>query len=192
MILKPFAAHLSRTLEKTDATLPLSEAGLAWFLSLVPEGETLPLVINDGLTYEEVLATNSAGHITLERGRGETEARKFPRGACARFEVTLSVVRHEICNYDCCPAGDCAEPPAVAGTLLPAGMAGTPWEGAVIFTGTLPLTLAATGLPPWCQAEAGPNFLKLSGTPDGAGSWNVSVAASGYGVVVAQGVIEVG
>jgi hypothetical protein len=126
---------------------------------------------------------------------GETEPRKFPRGSCLCFEVTLSVVREEICHYDCCAEGDCAcQVVEAAGMVLPPATAGQPWEGSVIFKGDLPMVMGAGALPAWMQAETGPNYLRLYGTPSGIGVYSIAVAASncaGSAVVVQNGVVRV-
>jgi hypothetical protein len=180
MLFKPFTAVLNRTLEKDSYALPLSEENETRLLAQLPEGEETLLVIRDGLYSEEIRVVSDSGYIRIaERGVGETEPRKFPRGSCLCFEVTLSVVREEICHYDCCAEGDCACLPAeAAGRVLPPATAGQPWEGSVIFKGDLPMVMGAGALPAWMQAETGPNYLRLYGTPSGIGVYSIAVAAS--------------
>jgi len=188
MIFANFAATLHRVLEKDAFNLPLADGDRERFLALVPEDETIPLVIRDGVWSEEVLARNECGHVIL--AERSPEPRRFPKGSCVSFEVTLSVVRHEICHHDCC--ADPGEPVAPAGVILPQGTRNRPWEGSIIFSGALPMTLAASGIPPWMEVEVGPNYARLWGTPNVRGSWPISVAASGVGLVVQQGLVEVG
>lgn len=196
MIFKPFAAVLNRTLEKDSHALPLTDSDQTRLLAQLPEGEETLLVVRDGLYTEEIRVANSEGYpLITERGVGETEARKFPRGSCLSFEVTLSVLREEICNYDCCADGDCGcEAVAAAGMVLPQAAAGQAWEGSVIFKGDLPMVMGADGLPAWMEAEIGPNYLRLHGTPSGVGVYNIAVAASncsGSQVAVQNGVVRV-
>jgi hypothetical protein len=90
---------LNRHLEKDSYALPLSEDNETRLLAQFPEGEETLLVIRDGLYSEEIRVLSEGGYIRIaERGVGQTEPRKFPRGSCLCFEVTLSVLREEICS----------------------------------------------------------------------------------------------
>jgi hypothetical protein len=180
MILKPYSAVLKGSLPEDGFSLPLDAGDLARLGALIPEDEQMLLVLKDDLYREEILVGNVGyGPLILARGQGETTARRFPKGTCLSFEVTLSVVRWEICHYDCCAEAPCpGEPVAAAGLVLPPAQVGSPWEGTAIFSGTQPITIGAQGLPPWMTAETGPNYLRLSGTPDAAGVWQLSFAAA--------------
>jgi hypothetical protein len=150
-------------------------------LSLIPDGETSLLVLRDNLYVEEIEVQNIDGVITIKtRGLDETEARRFPRGTCLSFDVTLSVVKHLVCNYDCCADSPCQiDPVTVTGVHLPQATVGQNWSGLIIFGGTPPLLLApGVGLPSWTQAEVGENYIKFSGTPTVAGSVSVTVAGT--------------
>jgi hypothetical protein len=104
MILKPFTAILTHSLDKTEYSLPISSGDLDRLKAQLPPGETTLLVLIDDVYTEEIIVGNSGGQIGIvERGVGETVARKFPRGSAVCFVVTVSVVQYLICNYECCP-----------------------------------------------------------------------------------------
>jgi hypothetical protein len=180
MILKPFSAELVRSLDKDDFSLPVSEAARTRLLSILPPGETTLLTLRDDLYAEEIEVENACGEAVIKRrGLGETEVRKFPRGSGLCFEVTVSVVQHLICSYDCCGDGPCPAAPVTVTTLtLPGGKVGQPWTGLAVFGGSAPMQLAVTELPGWVSAEAGENYIRLTGTPPGAGTFGVAVTGT--------------
>lgn len=177
MILKNVSVSLNDFIEADDLYLPLTAGDLAKIKAVVPDGEQIYLVIEDNLYKENVLATNDSGTITIERGVASS-ARKFPRGSCVSFQVTVPVVQWLICNYECC-ASDCpVEQVAASGVVSPAATVGKPWAGSAVFSGDLPMKFGIVGLPSWCEAAWSGNSVTLSGTPNVAGTWTVSVSAT--------------
>ena len=90
MIYEDYTAILNGVLEKDAFDLPLASGDRDRLLALLPDDETIILVIRDGVWKEEVLVKNECGHVLLAERK---MARRFPKGACLSFEVTLSVVR---------------------------------------------------------------------------------------------------
>jgi hypothetical protein len=180
MILKPFTAVLVRSLDKESHALPLCEEDRTRLLAQLPPDESALLVLRDDAYTEEIEVENVCGQpIIKERGLGDTEARKFPRGSVLCFEVTVSVVRHLICNYDCCAETPCpAEPAAVEAFHLQDGQVGQPWTGLAVFSGSTPMQRAVSQRPGWMTAETGANFIRLAGTPTGLETVQLSVAGT--------------
>lgn len=177
MILKNVSVSLNDFIEADDLYLPLTAGDLEKIKAVVPDGEQIYLVIEDNLYKENVLATNNAGYISVERGI-DSLARKFPRGSCVSFQVTIPVVKWLICNYECC-ASDCPVAEVTAqGVVSPIGTVGKPWAGSAIFAGDLPMLFGIAGLPNWCTATWSGNSVKFEGTPNVAGNWVVSVSAT--------------
>lgn len=178
MIFAYYRATTTTTLPANSAELPVSSADLTTLLSIIPEGETMALILDDKIHTEEVLAENQCGQIVLARGQGGTIPMTFPRGTCVKSELTLTYLRYEICNYDCCE-GDCpCVPAAAAGFTIAPAIVGVPWVGQAVFTGDTPMGIGVTGMPSWMTATPEANYVVLSGTPTGAGTWTISVAAT--------------
>jgi hypothetical protein len=189
MILFPFTAFLVQSLDKTGAALPLKEDDKARLIDLLPPGETTLLVLRDDVYTEEIEVENTCGDIIIKnRGLNGTTARKFPRGSAVCFEVTVSVVKYLICNYDCCLEGVPAPTPvSITAAYFPNGTVTVDWSGIVIFEGTDPLILAISDLPAWATATVGPNFIKVEGTPTYAEQVTLSVAGTNAaGIVTTQ------
>jgi len=195
MILIPFSATLNDTLTKDSGFLPLRDNDRNRLLSIIPENDEMFLTIKDGLHTEWIRAENQCGTIVLTRGIAGSEARKFPRGSCVLFETSLPLIQWLICNYDCCVDMDC---PCIeienAGVVFPAARVNYPWEGSAIFKGDLPITFGITGMPSWMTAEQGANYVRLYGTPNGAGTYTISIAGtncSGKYVAIQSAELEV-
>jgi hypothetical protein len=195
MILKPFSAILIRSLAKDSYDLPLAEGDRARLLAQLPEGESTLLVLRDDIYEEEIEVSNTCGQPLISaRGLGESEIRKFPRGSSVCFQVTVSVVQHLVCNYDCCDGPPPVSALEAVGVIFPTGHIDEAWMGSAIFAGELPMTLAVEGNPSWMQVEAGPNYVRFSGTPTGAGTYTLSIAATnqkGSQLVVQSGEVTV-
>jgi hypothetical protein len=151
-------------------------------------------MLRDNLYCEEIEIMNQCGQILIVgRGLGGTEAKVFPRGTELKFEVTPSVVREIVCSHDCCETPCPEDPVAAAGVLLPPARTGIPWDGTMVFTGSLPIMMGAQ-LPPWVTASNGANYVKLSGTPPGPGEYLVIVTGSnmkGHAGAIQSGTITV-
>lgn len=192
MIYKSFYAVLNSVLEINDTYLPLSPMSEAEFKALVPENESMILDISDGFRQEAVVATNNCDTITIERG---DNPHKFPRGSDVKFCLTpgmLAVIKNLICTFDCCETPCPCEPVKSAGNaILPKATSGSPWAGSFVFTGDNPMNLAVYGAPSWASVIYGPNFVRLEGTGTGAGTWNISVAATNCSgsVAIQQGTL---
>lgn len=178
MILKPVSFVLNGVLEKNDTYLPLSQVDMNRLLAHVPDGEETILTIQDNLYTEWVHVYNDCGTVLLERGLGGSEPRKFPRGTCVFFEMSLPLVQWLICNYDCCEDDDCdCEAVTLESHTLPAGIVNQLWDGRMAFVGTLPINIKITP-PSWATAEVLNGEVFLTGTPDKAGIYQVGYSAT--------------
>lgn len=179
MILKPFAAQTNGVMLATDGRLPLNAADMNRLLALVPEGESIYLTLKDGLNMEYVLAENTCGVMVVSRGQQGSEPKWFPNGTCVFFENSIAVTRWIMCNEDCCD-GECpCNGVAVAGKVVPVGVVGDLYEASVVLSGDLPMVLGVSAnLPPWAEVEAGPNYVRIHGTPTSSGSWTFAVSAT--------------
>ena len=175
-----WSAVLRKHLDPGDCVLPIDKDDFAKLALALPPGETALLVLRDDMGREEVEVGVVGGYPTLVRRRIEGEPdHVFPRGSTIGFEVTVEMVKHLICNHDCCSDGPCpVEPPSVAGKLFAEAVVGEPWYGTVVFSGALPLSLGVGALPAWIKVESGPSYLRLSGVPPEAGTVSVGVAAT--------------
>lgn len=178
MILKPFSATLNSTLNKDSGYLPLSTEDTNRLLSILPEGDEMCLTLMDNLYVEWIRAENQCGVIVIERGIRGSEPRKFPRGTCVLFEMSLPLIEWLICNHDCCDGPCPCEPVESAGVIFPPITVDVPWEGTAIFKGDIPMVFAVTGMPSWMVAEYGANYVKFSGTPTSDYDFTVSIAAT--------------
>ncbi len=176
-----FSAVLAKNLQPSDVHLPVGTTARADLLALLSEPDAFTLMAIRGDTqYEVVKVRNVDGELVLERGAGNTTPVSHHCGSCLISITPLmaEAMKEFICNYNCCE-GDCeCEGVAFAGAVLPQGYVNLPWEGAVVFTGNLPITIVANGLPSWMKAESRNNMLMLSGTPHFAGENQFSVAAT--------------
>lgn len=180
MILTPISFVLNNVLEADDKYLPITMPDLTRLLAHIPEGEDTYLTIKDGLYTEYLRVENQCGTILIERGAGGTAPRRFPRGSCVFFEMSLPVVQWLICNYDCC-AGDCpCDLVRAMGGLMPPIAPGKPWKGTAVFAGDLPMNFGVTGLPNWIQASSMGNTVTLEGVvPETiAGTFTIAVTAT--------------
>jgi len=178
MIIKPFSAHLSKSIQADSGFLPLAEADENRLKALVPEDEEILLTLKDDLYIEYVKITNTCDALLMERGQSESIARKFPRGTCVFFENSIAVTQWLICNFNCCE-GDCpCEGVTAAGVVFPTGKTGIPYMATAVFKGSLPMTIGVSGHPSWSIAETGANYVKLSGTPTGGGDYIVNISAT--------------
>lgn len=178
MIIKPFSAFLTRAIDADAGALPLSEADENRLKSLVPESEEILLTLKDDLHVEYVKITNTCDALLLERGLSGTVARKFPRGTCVFFENSIAVTQWLICNFNCCDGPCPCEEVEAAGVVFPEGQVNVPYTATAIFKGSLPMVLGVSGHPSWSTAEMGANYIKISGTPTGAGTYAVNISAT--------------
>lgn len=177
MIIKPFGARLNAVMEKDSGYLPLSQGDTNRLLALIPEGEEMYLTIQDDLYDEWVLVTNECGTIVIDRAQDSSEARRHGRGSCVFFETSVPVIKWLICNHDCCEGPCPCEPVGSAGAVIPPAFTGKVWEGSVLFTGDTPMSFGINNMPSWMTAQNGANYVRLSGTPTGVGTFTFSVAA---------------
>lgn len=187
MLVSPvfFGASLIARMDAADRYLPISAADLARLTAELGEDDSAYLTLRDPVGAEIVKVTNTCGGLVVDRGQDGTAALNFPRGSCIRWEMTPAEVRELICTHDCCEGGCPCEPVAAAGFTLPAARVGVPWYGACVFTGDTPMELAVTGLPSWATVTVGANHVGVRGTPTGAGTFTVSVAATNCSGAVA-------
>lgn len=178
MILKHIAMVLAEVMYADDKYFPLTDRDMSRLLEHVPDGEEIFLTLRDNLYTEYVRAENQCGTIVVHRAQGDSVARKFPRGTCLFFEPSVPVIEWLICNHNCCE-GDCeCEDVALSRIILPTGLAGQPWQGRLVFTGTTPINYSLTDTPDWVTVEYNERIIHLYGTPPAAGSVNMSVAAT--------------
>lgn len=179
-----FDATLIQPLRASDFNLPVSESAVADLLSLLSDSESYTyLAIKSDQSYEVVKATGGNGVITLERGLEGTQASTHPVGACVAMvsPLTLAVIKDLICNYACCEAECPCEPVAVAGTHLPAASYGKEYDGAVLFSGTPPISVGVVDAPSWMTVTQEGNVVKLSGTKDDREAVTMTIAAANCG-----------
>ena len=177
-----FGAALNQSMEKDATTLPVGQSAYADLaLLLQEEGDYTYASLKSESTYETVKLSVVAGTLVVERAQEGTEAVKHPCGTmvCLVSPTTVAAIKALICEYDCCEETDCeCEPVTVAGKWMPEATVNKEWNGAVVFTGTTPVTLAIKNQPEWMSAVAEGGVMTLSGTPTEAGEALFTVAAS--------------
>lgn len=171
---------LADKLGKDDRYLPLSESNEALLVAAIPnEGDYCYLTIREPSGAEVVKVTNTCGVFTIDRGEDGTDARTAPRGSCVRWEMTPQQVKDLICNYNCCEDGDCpCEAVGAGGITVPTGIVNQAWNGSAVFTGDAPMQIAVSGMPSWMKATVYQNSVQLEGTPNFAGTSEITVAAT--------------
>jgi hypothetical protein len=184
---------LAQILEPTDLALILPKSDAIKLGALVPGGEQIILDICDGVRNEAVIATNTDCGFALER-LADTPGR-FPFGSTVSSVLSAGVVaaiKWMVCNTDCCEGPCPCVAVTAAGLVFPPLAPGFQWTGTAIFAGGTPMEFAVSGLPSWATATTGSNYVKIPGTPTGAGSWTVSISATNCDghIVVQQGVIS--
>ena len=176
-----FDASTTAKMTANAVNLPISDGAMADLLGLLTNTEDYTfLALKSEQTYEVVKAYKRGSLIVLDRAQEGTDAVLHPMGTCvaAVSPLTLAVMKEIACNYECCD-GDCqCTPVTVAGTNIPAATKGTAWEGAVLFNGDTPITAGVNGAPAWVAVTQQGGMVKLSGTPNKAGTFNFSVAAA--------------
>lgn len=176
-----FEAYLTAKLESSDVGLPVSAQATADLLALLPEEDDYTyLTIMSDVDMETVRVRNDHGTLVLERGLENTKPSAHPYGSCVRTvsPTLVAAVKDLVCNYQCCEGPCQCTPVAYSGGYVQDGVVATPWEGAVAFSGDLPMTLVTANTPPWMRVQASGNVLLLSGTPEEEGTFNFSVAAT--------------
>mgnify|MGYP003304520609 CR=1 FL=1 len=153
MILKPIFVTLADILEADDKHFTLTDRDQARLLAHIPDGEEAILTVRDNLYTEWVRVTNQCGTLVLERGLGDSDARKFPKGSCVFFEASVPVIQWLICNHDCCAGGCKPVPVSAIKAPLPTALAGEPWAADLKYDGSLPIQFSITGMPDWMGAE---------------------------------------
>lgn len=176
-----FTARLCDRLEASEVHLPLSKAATADLLNHLPEADDYAfLSLKGDVEYEVVKVRNEGGTLLIERGLEGTTAVLHHHGTCVVTvsPLVVAVIKDMICNYECCE-GDCpCEGVAGAAWSIPDAYVDKAWEGSVVFSGDLPMTLGVANAPSWMKVEAVNNMLVLSGTPHIAGTFTFSVAAT--------------
>ena len=179
-----FDATLTAKLPASAVMLPVSDAAMADLLALLADEENYTfLAIKSEQTYEVVKAHKSGGMVVLDRAQESTRDVLHPMGACvaAISPLTLAVMKEVACNYECCESDCVCDAVEVAGSLIPAATRGTAWEGNVLFSGDSPIWVGVNGAPAWITATQQGNTLRLTGTPNSAGTFTFSVAAANCG-----------
>lgn len=179
MILKPIDnLILNDVLEKDDHYLPLSTSDMSKLVAHLPDGEEAFLTIKDNLYTEHIRVENQCGTIVVERGVDST-ARRFPRGSCVFFEVSVPLVKWLICNYDCCENSDCiCEPVTVNKVFLPKAVVNSQYLGYIDFNGTRPMNFAVSNVPEWLEVSKQGNRIYVGGVATATGHFTFSVSAT--------------
>lgn len=133
--------------------------------------------------FEIVKATCQAGVIVLERGQDGTSAQPFPIGACVEYIMTGAAVNDLIEQYQACPEG-CITVTIKSGATAPEGMVAVPYEHRIVLSGTPPFRLGTIVGPQWLIVELDAGEIRLSGTPDLAGTHNVEIPVYSCGALV--------
>lgn len=182
MKIERFGAFLNDRMETDSSYLPLCAEATADLLSLLTEADDyIFLSISDDQSYEVVKCRNEGGTLLVERGMEGTTASLHGFGACVGSVSPLitAVVKDLVCNYDCCADSECqCEPVSFAMEFLPAAKQGEVWEGAVTFSGSMPMTIGTNGAPAWMGIEVNGNTVKMTGTPASVESVSFAVAAA--------------
>lgn len=181
MQIEYFATYLTDRLEPEGTDLPICNSAVADLLALMPdEDDYIYLALKGDSHYEVVRAYNAGGTILIERAQEGTTAVLHHYGTCvsAVSPLVAAVMKDLICNYTCCEEECPCDPVAFGGASLPDLQEGVAWEGAVVFSGDLPMTIGISNAPGWMEATTSNNIIKLSGTPTSSEAVHFSVAAT--------------
>lgn len=172
-----FQTTLTDRLLVGDTDLPLSASDTAALSLLLADGGYVFLTVQDQVGAEIIKVSGACGALSAERGQDGTTALNFPRGSCVAFRVTPAVVKDLVCNTQCCEI-DCCTDVTVAGSELPSGVVGVAYSATMVFSGTLPIQIAVSGVPVWMTAAVGPNYVKFTGTPVVVQTVSIGAAAT--------------
>jgi len=178
-----FQTTLNDKLLIGDTDLPMSAADIASLTTKLGADGYVFLTVQDQVGTEVVKVSGACGALVVERGQDGTTPLNFPRGSCIAFRITPAVVRDMVCNTNCCE-GDCCVPVTVASGQLPDAVVGVEYTAAMIFSGTLPIQIVASGVPAWLTASIGVNYIKFSGTPPSTQSVTIAAAATNCGTTI--------
>lgn len=180
-ITESFSAGLTQTMETDAVTLPVSASALADLTKLLDaDGAYTFASIKSDATFETVKLYLSAGTLVVDRAQEGTEAVKHPCGSvvCLVSPTIVAALKALVCEYDCCEDDCGCEGVAYAGSFLPTATVGTEWQGAVVFSGKLPITFAVKDQPSWMTVLSQDSVVNLSGTPTLAGTYRFTLAAA--------------
>lgn len=177
-----FEAITTTAITAGDTYLPLStpaESDLKTLLS--DEDSYIFLAVADCSSYEVVKVALVADTLTMTRGQGGTTA--VAHGCSARVfapsPLVVATIKDLICNYNCCEDTSCeTEAVKIAGTVVPSATQGEQWNGYVVFTGSGTVNAGVNNIPAWMSVDYENKTLHLSGIPDVAGTFTISVAGT--------------
>lgn len=190
LVTEKFGATLDRLMDAESVYLPICRSAEADLKTLLAEEDTYTYAsVSDHCgTYEVVKIYKEGDDILVKRGIGGTTAVKHIAGSvvCSIAPLDVIVIKDLVCSWPeyCCEGQPCeCTGPTYAGELIPAAKQSELWEGSVIFTGDLPMSFGTDKdtTATWIQVAVEGSTVKLSGTPNTAGTFTVSIAASGCG-----------
>lgn len=177
-----FRTTLNNKFLATDTVLPLTATDAAWLVSLIPDGDYTFLTLREPTGVEIVKVDNMCATLVVTRAQDGTTARTFPKSSCVSCEITPTVVKDIVCNYDCCDGPCPCTAVTAAGFTAPGGTVNVPYSATFVFSGDLPMQLAVNGnIPAWMTVTTGVNYVTFTGTPNVVGTVPLSVAATNCG-----------
>lgn len=176
-----FSAGLTQAMDADAVTLPLTSGALADLTKLLEEDGAYTFAsIRSDSTFETVKIYLASGTLVVDRAQAGTEAVKHPCGSlvCLVSPTTIAAIKALVCEYDCCEDECPCTGVEYAGAALPTGTVDSAWEGHVVFAGSLPITVVASGQPSWLTITAEGGVVNMSGTPTSAGTYSFLIGAA--------------
>lgn len=169
-----FVASLQAPLAADDVTPRLRFDLAARLCAALANGSHTYLALWCPGAFEIVRARCEQGTIVLDRGQDGTSAQPFPVGACLEWRMLGAAVTDLAGQVMACPL-PCTPATIGAGAVAPSGVVGIPYEHRIVISGTPPFSLGQVVIPAWMIVTLDAGEVRLSGTPDAAGTYVVQI-----------------
>ncbi len=177
-----FIAELQAPLNAEDVTPSIRADKHARLCATLSNGAHTYLSLECPGGFEIVKATCQSGVVLLDRGEDGTSAQPFPIGSCLRFAFFGASIIDLINETLTCPK-PCLPATIASGSMAPDGQVGVPYSHRIVISGTPPFALGAFQVPAWMDVTLDAGEIRLSGTPDVAGTVNIAIPLKSCGVL---------
>jgi hypothetical protein len=181
--LQNFVAKLTAPLAPDEVTPTLRLDASARLCAGLSNGANTYLTLSCPGGFEIVRARCQFGVIVLDRGVDGTTAQPFPIGACLAFAWVGAGIAEMIEQTMACPR-DCVSATIASGAQAPDGVAGVAYSHRIVISGTPPFALGEVSHPQWMTVVLDAGEIRLSGTPDAAGSFIVQIPIYSCGTLI--------
>jgi hypothetical protein len=180
--LQNFITKLLAPLDAVEVTPALRFDAVARLCATLSNGANTYLILTCPGGFEIVRVRCEFGVIVFDRGVDGTAAQPFPIGACLSFGWVGAGISEMIEQTMACPR-PCTPASIAAGAEAPPGVAGTAYSHRIVLSGTPPFALGEIVIPQWMMVTLDAGEIRLTGTPDAAGSYIVQIPVMSCGSI---------